>query len=191
MIVWLVIGGGGVLAVLAMALGLAAKGDRYLPQHALDDPAPVYGSMILAEERTVLLPAPGPLEAPLDWREQTAADLSPEALDEEVMSSETASSPEVLMPGLPVAPHVSSGPGGLSSLTPGPDSDGGGSRWDHGPELHVQGGSNPPLPPSRLLRTTGEIMRADLLADVCADIARRDAEVAMWLVDFQQRWAAA
>ena len=44
---------------------------------------------------------------------------------------------------------------------------------------------------TRLLRTTGEIARADLLADVCADIARRDAETEVWLVEFRQRWAAA
>lgn len=48
-----------------------------------------------------------------------------------------------------------------------------------------------PPAPTRLLRTTGELFRADLLADAVAFMNRQDAEVLAWLAGASERWAAA
>ena len=45
--------------------------------------------------------------------------------------------------------------------------------------------------PTRLLRTTGELLNAELLAECTAFMARQDAEVAVWLAGAGERWAAA
>lgn len=166
-------------------------------------PAPEYGSMIWDEERalspagwlrgldgvlsstttTGLPPAdaedydPG-LDEPWSWREQTAADLAPEALGQEVMPDEPAPSTEMQMLRVPTAAHVSPGPGDLSSLAPGPgqtpalvpDNKGGHDGKGEGRAFHGLNHAD------ERLADTGDIMDAHLLADVQAFMRAKDAD---------------
>jgi hypothetical protein len=87
---WLILPGAlGVSAVLAIGACIIARPGPYEPRHlaAVPDPSPgqdFYGSMQAADEHKWTGPMPRPrprLENPEpDWREQTAADLSPAAL---------------------------------------------------------------------------------------------------------------
>ena len=126
-----------------------------------------------------------------DWRKQTATDLSPEALAQdrawhEMELGDELQGGEEVMPLGAVdeadrgsAGHVSSGPGGVSSLAPGPELPG-----EARPDFKV--GSLPREPAERLA-DTGDIRDARLLADAEAFMRWQDewtaadiAERASW-----------
>ncbi len=207
-------------AVVVSAARLSPR-KEYRGRH-LDGPAPVYGSMILAEERELnswpmhnsrfsALPvecycaeggpcACGCHELP-DWREQTAADLSPAALDlAEVMPDEPATSDELLLHSVPDRPHVSSGPGVSSLVPPGPaqerlrgpeqphekpagtESAGSGhlTRFPEQANTIPKGprpGSLDHLAQGTRLADTGDIRDARLLAERIAELRARDDDV--------------
>ena len=137
-----------------------------------------YGSMNLADEPFTLLAAYPPpdewMDAGMtgpDWREQTAAALSPGAL-EEVMPHADLAAP------VDPRPHVSPGPGGLSSLTPGPGpghihngSCSDDRCWNGGPGRRAD---------LERLADTGDIASARLLAEVQAELRAMDDDCAAY-----------
>lgn len=184
-------------------------------------------------------------QAEQDWREQTMAELAPDALDHsghihqcgcniclarcEAESVYAIPEPESSEHNRDVLPHGDRGlpaSGTERGHLPAPQvwADRNAGRFDSAPGRpgngHAPSGApglpalvprlGDPirvlLPPrseeqafrdlvaweeARLLRTTGEVVSADLLADVSTFMARQDAEVAAWLAQSQREWATA
>ena len=177
-----------------------------------------YGSMILAEERALHHEPTAAEVAASRAAHGYIPELDPDA-GKEVMPFESTSSADLPVHDVPDSTPVSAGPGALI-LGPAADDLGPGAgitvagynshlpspakrmKVDSpAPDDLPEGSAVIPLPyplngvsgppPSRLLRTTGELLRADLLADACAFMARQDTEVVVWLAGFRERWAAA
>lgn len=147
--------------------------------------------------------AEGWLPAPPDWREQTAADLSPEALDDAIERACEADRLAVALEMGWLAPE-DSGPGGPFSSAPGPDpaptrgaaqGRAAGVRLESRPAARADlTGSLAPRPseerpgpvsappdPGTRLADTGDVRDAHMLADVLAELRRQDDDTAAYL----------
>ncbi len=208
---WLVLPAAlGICAVIAVGAALVsgpkrAYEGRHLAAVSEPEPAPEYGSMCLDAERDWYADhdwfPEGPIPQP-DWREQTAADLSPAVLDGfEVADQVDQATADRLHFGddLPCwcgSTHDDSGPGVSSLVPPGPVQD---FPEATGPlpvsagiaEGALQVAPAIPLREETRLADTGDIRDARLLAERIAELRARDDDVQAFMSAREAEFAQA